>query len=46
MKPKTARRIMKKRAWEIAEWKIGGRTGKRWLGRLEAKCRRIIETDS
>lgn len=42
MKTKTARRILKKRAWEIAEAKLSGVANyKRWLTRLEAKC---IET--
>ena len=46
MKPKTARRILKKRAWEIAERNINGSLKyKKWLGRLEAKCRQIVAED-
>ncbi len=46
MKPKTARRILKKKAWEIAELNTGASVrGKRWLRRLEAKCLRIVADD-
>ena len=46
MKPKTARRILKKRAWEIAERNINGSPKyKKWLGRLEAKCIKTLEKD-
>ena len=47
MKPKTARRILKKRAWEIAERNINGSPKyKKWLGRLEAKCIKTLERDA
>ena len=37
---------MKKRAWEIAERNINGSLKyKKWLGRLEAKCRQIVAED-
>jgi len=45
MKAKTARRILKKRSWEISEWKTHGRHDKPWLGRLEAKCADIVKKD-
>ena len=46
MKPKTARRILKKRAWEIAERNINGSPKyKKWLGRLEAKCNETLASD-
>lgn len=45
MKPKTARRILKKRAWEIAERKTALGGFKRWLGRLETKCFNIVVAD-
>ena len=46
MKPKTARRILKKRAWEIAERNINGSPKyKKWLWRLEAKCNERLASD-
>jgi hypothetical protein len=44
MKPKTARRILKKRADEMARYH-GYPHQKRWLHRLEAKCLRIVADD-
>lgn len=44
MKPKTARRILKKRACEIARFR-GFPHQKRWLHRLEDKCRQIVADD-
>ena len=44
MKPKTARRILKKRACEIARFR-GFPHQKRWLHRLEDKRRQIVADD-
>jgi len=44
MKPKAARRILKKRAVEIARYR-GYPHQKRWLHRLEEKCFKIVVGD-
>ncbi|MFA5408999.1 MAG: hypothetical protein WC343_09560 [Bacilli bacterium] len=44
MKPKTARRILKKRAVEIARYR-GFPFQRKWLHRLEDKCRQIVAED-
>lgn len=44
MKAKTARRILKKRSWEISQYH-GYPHQKKWLHRLEAKCADIVKKD-